>query len=1123
MNNSLFSLGEETRQTSGEKEFLSEMWWPLDAPGMPPIGDDIENYVDFLLRGKRVDPVKRFQIIEKIYKELLRRNDITIPVFNGTSLVEVSFIPGHIWGKALVELYGEDDFSGPDIRQQMNYYKNLPLGPIPCEVMVVGKLPGHEELLRGYNFVGPSGAVFYNLVRKLNFTNYKDWYITNLVKFRINTNKKNLTLRANWIKTCLPLLHQELRIVRPRYILCLGADALKGVLGRKYTLSSVEGKIEKLVFPVHKSVGESPQYHECYVMATIHPAEVARDASKYRFLESSLSRFRLLLEDKNLDYLSSAEKSVKHRVIKDCNQLQELLNSIPDSCTMVSWDCEWQGRNPIQRDGYLRCIQFSWEPYNAAVVKITEPGGQLSLLDPDTQSPDLKRLAHLLNEFMRNRRAVGHFLVADLEWLHYYGINPIRYCPIPSEVDEEGLLPWQQYQKGKGWLDTAIAVHSIEETSDLGLEMLAMRYTTAPRWDLPLEEYKKHFCKTHGISLKKLKGYGDIPDEYLFPYAAYDADVTLRIMLKVLPLLDNDYEGHCCWEPFWETMFVQEVILSMHKTGVFVDRERIVNLTKSFLEARYALEEKIINWAQWPDLNLRSLYQIRELVYGERYNGKGVRLRPQNAKSLYVRPILDTSDPPRTWDEVEREGNEHSTLPSTSKFVFNLLVNENPDKAEVLGWLRDYRYIDQVLRTVLRPPVEDESSGEWVTDDDGNYVFEEGLASHIDPDNRIRTRFLPTAETGRWRSSSPNLQNISKSRDVDYERLLGERYQHKLRSILIASGWLPYPKLPERPEHLQWSKDLPGEICIIKKTSQEENPDKKVLIEFDYKGAELFGLAVMAGDEKMIDHVVRSQYPESGYDEHGKPCPDGKYPHPDYYDIHSNIAVLAFNLDCPPTKSALKEAGKAHLRNLIKKVVFGTLYGGGPKSLALQSKEYGTDIDVDVVQRVIDTIFEVYPKVESFQRIAKKYATTNRWIVNCFGRYRRFSKLRVDSAIEAEIERQAINFPIQSLIASVMNRGLGYLHREILKRNLYNHIKIILQIHDAAVLEVSIPYINLVINELLPYAMRDCVPIYPTHLDGKPTGRGPYYLNYEISIEKNWGEKLTAEECELYNIVGWRP
>jgi len=72
-------------------------------------------------------------------------------------------------------------------------------------------------------------------------------------------------------------------------------------------------------------------------------------------------------------------------------------------------------------------------------------------------------------------------------------------------------------------------------------------------------------------------------------------------------------------------------------------------------------------------------------------------------------------------------------------------------------------------------------------------------------------------------------------------------------------------------------------------------------------------------------------------------------------------------------------------------------------------------------------------------------------------------------------------------------------------------------------LEVSIPYINLVINELLPYAMRDCVPIYPTHLDGKPTGRGPYYLNYEISIEKNWGEKLTAEECALYNIVGWRP
>ena len=79
--------------------------------------------------------------------------------------------------------------------------------------------------------------------------------------------------------------------------------------------------------------------------------------------------------------------------------------------------------------------------------------------------------------------------------------------------------------------------------------------------------------------------------------------------------------------------------------------------------------------------------------------------------------------------------------------------------------------------------------------------------------------------------------------DPDYTRMLGKKgYKYKLRSILKAA-----------PGHL--------------------------LIEADYVGAELYGMAIMSGDATMIDHATRNQLPED---------------HPNFYDIHSNVAVLAF-------------------------------------------------------------------------------------------------------------------------------------------------------------------------------------------------------------------------------------
>ena len=81
-----------------------------------------------------------------------------------------------------------------------------------------------------------------------------------------------------------------------------------------------------------------------------------------------------------------------------------------------------------------------------------------------------------------------------------------------------------------------------------------------------------------------------------------------------------------------------------------------------------------------------------------------------------------------------------------------------------------------------------------------------------------------------------------------------------------------------------------------------------MFIESDFTGAELAVMAWISGDPNMIEHVRRNALSEDD---------------PDYYDIHSHIAVKAFHLDCEPTKKGLASIHAKHLRVAAKAVVFG--------------------------------------------------------------------------------------------------------------------------------------------------------------------------------------------------------
>ena len=1075
--------------------------FPLDAPGMPFLPAEgcfmqvAKNLgAVFSGKGSELDShtvIESNKLLEQVVSQPLWQQNFSCRVSLGPHRTGMAlFYPGHKW----------DMLNSP--------------GPAPADVMIITKMPTSHTRIQGATLQCAPGFVLREILRGFHVKNLESWYVTNLLKFSPPDGSSRI--KASWLKDCLPLLAQELRIVKPKFILCLGTDASQALLGKKHTVSYMDGRVEEYSFPTafDSKDPEGERVHTAKVVTVMHPSNIARDPSSRRQLETGVSRFVQVLRGADP---SGEEDGLDHRTVNNVNDLLSLCDEIENDpefkqSNVLAVDAEWHGEHPVNAGSYLRTIQISWLPKKAVTIHLTSVGGDVVFWSHEGKSVDAA--IEILNQFIkgsdcyRKKRVVGHFFNADLEWLVHYGLDlrPEFSAPLydfevtadPSDrrsqfyikkgfAPEEFVPAWYR-TKYEGGADTGLMCHAIEETADYKLESLAVRYTTCPRYDSVLSDWKSEYCAENGLSSKSLGGYGMVPDDILIPYGNYDADVTLRLFFAFDVLLDKDYEGNNCREAFWESQVAAPSVLEIHQTGISVDMDRVGYLTRAFVDAKEEKELKFRELIKWPDFNFRSLTHVKEFLFGVSLNGKKspdggpCRQSPEDALRLNIDPLFDTSKPPKLWREIRAQGKESEHNPSTDKQTLSILSqkytpvfaeNDGATVSEFIDMIRDHRFLDQVLKTVLRPP-ETEEDGTFVVGDNGQPIYSEGLAGHLCDDGKVRTHIYQTKETGRWASARPNLQNISKKRDPDYKRLLGDKYSYKLRSIFKSS---------------------PG----------------TVLLEADYIGAELFGMAIMSGDSRMVDHAKRNQLGES---------------HEQFYDIHSNVAKMAFGLACPPTKKGMEDIGKLHLRIVAKSVIFGIAYGRGAKAIAVAAKEEKIDISQEEAQGIIDTIFNMYPGLEPFFQECQARATRQPrfeaggrdrchegWLVNSFGRYRRFPPVSdTDKGLASEFGRQAMNFPIQSMIASVVSRAMAYLY-ELRKDYDDDLFKFVLQIHDAIVLQVPYENVKFVAEELLPFAMRNCVPIFPTDLDGKSLSNNPEYLGVEADVMTHWGEHLTAAQA----------
>jgi len=98
----------------------------------------------------------------------------------------------------------------------------------PAEVMVVGQNPGAEEAKFGFPFVGPSGKMFDEAMKRLVGLERKDLYVTNVVKCYTNGNRKPTQAEVD---ACRDFLDLEVKLVQPKVVIALGSFAFKAMTG----------------------------------------------------------------------------------------------------------------------------------------------------------------------------------------------------------------------------------------------------------------------------------------------------------------------------------------------------------------------------------------------------------------------------------------------------------------------------------------------------------------------------------------------------------------------------------------------------------------------------------------------------------------------------------------------------------------------------------------------------------------------------------------------------------------------------------------------------------------------------------------------------------------------------
>ena len=137
------------------------------------------------------------------------------------------------------------------------------VGSRDAEVLFVGEGPGENEDLQGEPFVGRAGKLLDDMLELIDLDRKKNVYIANIVKCRPPHNRDPLNTEQD---ACIGYLRNQVAIIRPKIIVCLGRIAAMRLIREDYRITREHGQwVEKAGVAM---------------TALYHPAAILRDPGK---------------------------------------------------------------------------------------------------------------------------------------------------------------------------------------------------------------------------------------------------------------------------------------------------------------------------------------------------------------------------------------------------------------------------------------------------------------------------------------------------------------------------------------------------------------------------------------------------------------------------------------------------------------------------------------------------------------------------------------------------------------------------------------------------------------------------------------------------------------------------
>ena len=261
-----------------------------------------------------------------------------------------------------------------------------------------------------------------------------------------------------------------------------------------------------------------------------------------------------------------------YQSIQSLNALNDLIVSLKGA-GIFALDTETTSKDPMK--AAIVGLSFSIKPDEAfyipcahnyeGVPEQLDLQDALKLLKPVLENPEIKK--------------IGQNIKYDWMVLSRHGINL------------DGIMS-----------DTMLASYLINPSKRAhGLDQIALDFL-----DHKTISYKEVTGKD-----KKITGFNEVPLERAVPYACEDADITLMAYNVLMPKI-NEMDLVELFEKV--EMPLIPVLMKVEMTGIFVDKDRLNLLSKSF-EHQLDELEKIIYSVAGEEFNIRSSQQLGKILF----------------------------------------------------------------------------------------------------------------------------------------------------------------------------------------------------------------------------------------------------------------------------------------------------------------------------------------------------------------------------------------------------------------------------------------------------------------------------------------------------------------------------